>query len=175
MTASVSERIAALVEELQALEDPKARARSEEALRLLMELYGSALNRTLEIVYESAGAALIDALGDDELVGGLLVLHGIHPLSVEERALRALDRVRPYLGSHGGDASITRIADGVLYLTMKGSCDGCPSSAVTMKLSIEKAIFEAAPEIVRIEIEGESAGAKPASTLPVLAAAAAGG
>ena len=77
----------------------------------------------------------------------LLILHGLHPLDVETRIARALDRVRPYLGSHGGDVKLLGVTDGVVHLRLEGSCHGCPSSTVTMKLAIEKAIEEAAPEV----------------------------
>jgi len=44
----------------------------------------------------------------------------------------------------------------VVHLRLEGSCHGCPSSTVTMKLAVEKAIEEAAPEVARIEVEGTS-------------------
>jgi len=83
-----------------------------------------------------------------------LVVHDLHPLDLETRVARALERVRPYLGSHGGDVKLLGVEDGVVLLRLEGSCQGCPSSTVTMKLAIEKAIEEAAPEILRIEVEG---------------------
>ena len=49
-----------------------------------------------------AGRATLDQLTGDPLVEGLLLLHGLHPLDVDARIQRALDRVRPYLGSHAG-------------------------------------------------------------------------
>ena len=53
--------------------------------------------------------------------------------------------------------------EGVVHLRLEGSCHGCPSSTVTMKLAIEKAIEEAAPEVIRIEVEGASPAASAAS------------
>jgi Fe-S cluster biogenesis protein NfuA/nitrite reductase/ring-hydroxylating ferredoxin subunit len=99
----------------------------------------------------------------DDLVASLLVLHGLHPLNVEMRIARALDRVRPYLGSHGGDVKLLGVNEGVVHLRLEGSCHGCPSSTVTMKLAIERAIEEAAPEVVRIEVEGASLSASTGS------------
>ena len=107
---------------------------------------------------------IMDRLGSDDLVGSLLVLHNLHPLDVKTRILRALDRVRPYLGSHGGDVKLVRVADGVAYLRLEGSCHGCPSSTITMKLAVEKAIEEAAPEVARIEVEGATDAAPAASS-----------
>jgi Fe-S cluster biogenesis protein NfuA/nitrite reductase/ring-hydroxylating ferredoxin subunit len=87
----------------------------------------------------------------------LLVVHGLHPYGVEERVERALAAVRPYLGSHGGDVELLGVSEeGVVRLRLLGSCDGCPSSSVTLDLAVEGAIHEAAPEVSAIEIEAAS-------------------
>ena len=158
------DRIEGLLQELGKVADPRVRANAEELVRLLMELYGSGLARILEIV-DATGSAneIFDRIAADDLVASLLVLHGLHPLNVETRIARALDRVRPYLGSHGGDVKLLGVKEGIVHLRLEGSCHGCPSSTVTMKLAIEKAIEEAAPEVVRIEVEGASSSASAAS------------
>ncbi len=161
---AAGDRIEGLLQELGTVADPRVRANAEELVRLLMELYGSGLARILEVV-DATGSAneIFDRLAADDLVASLLVLHGLHPLDVQTRIVRALDRVRPYLGSHGGDVKLLGVQEGVVHLRLEGSCHGCPSSTVTMKLAIEKAIEEAAPEVVRIEVEGASPGASAAS------------
>jgi len=93
-------------------------------------------------------------LAADEVVGSLLLLYGLHPLSLEVRVTQALDKVRPYLDSHGGNVELLNIADGVVQLRMQGSCKSCPSSSLTLKLAIEEAIYAAAPDVVSIEAEG---------------------
>ncbi len=100
---------------------------------------------------------------DDELVASLLLLHGLHPHDLMDRVQQALVDVRPYLGSHGGDVEILELDEvtGTLRLGLLGSCDGCPSSTATLKYSVERAIQEAAPEIVHIEVEGLAAPAPP--------------
>jgi Fe-S cluster biogenesis protein NfuA/nitrite reductase/ring-hydroxylating ferredoxin subunit len=70
----------------------------------------------------------------------------------------ALEEVRPYLESHGGDVELVAIEDGVAHLRMHGSCKGCPSSAMTLKLAIETAVLKAAPDLDRIQAEEEEAG-----------------
>ena len=73
--------------------------------------------------------------------------------------------MRPYLGSHGGDVELLEVTDdGVVRLRLLGSCDGCPSSSVTLKLAVEDAIEAAAPEVTGIEVEtGERDGAGAAA------------
>jgi len=157
---AAGDRIEGLLQELGTIADPRVREKAEELVRLLMELYGSALARILETIDNTDSAdAIFDRLAVDDLVASLLVLHGLHPLNVEMRIARALDRVRPYLGSHGGDVKLLGVNEGVVHLRLEGSCHGCPSSTVTMKLAIERAIEEAAPEVVRIEVEGASLSA----------------
>jgi len=151
---SVGERIERLLD-ASAASGPLVRERAEELVRLVADLYGAGLERVLELAYD-AGAltdGLLDALADDDLVSGLLLVHGLHPYSVEDRVGRALDKVRPYMGTHGGDVELIEITDeGVARLRMLGSCDGCASSAVTLDLAVKDAVEAAAPEIVRIEV-----------------------
>src|SRR5688500_10644675 len=111
-----------------------ARERAEELVRLVVDLYGAGLERLLEIVHEAGRLDddLLDRLTGDDLVASLLAVHGLHPHDVATRVVWALDGVRPYLGSHGGDVEFLGITDdGVVRLRMVGSCDGCPSSSVT--------------------------------------------
>jgi Fe-S cluster biogenesis protein NfuA/nitrite reductase/ring-hydroxylating ferredoxin subunit len=79
----------------------------------------------------------------------------------------ALDRVRPYLGSHGGDVHLLDIVGDTVQLQFAGSCKSCPSSAVTLELAVEDAIRAAAPEISSIElVTPEAESGKPATVIP---------
>ena len=151
---AVSDRIEALLAEVRALGDPRARETAEELVGLLAELYGAGLERMLEIVDGAGAEELIGRFAADDLVSSLMILHGLHPQDIESRIAGALERVRPYLASHSGDVRLLGVEDGVVRLRLEGNCHGCPSSTVTMKLAIERAIEEAAPEVVRIEVEG---------------------
>jgi Fe-S cluster biogenesis protein NfuA/nitrite reductase/ring-hydroxylating ferredoxin subunit len=104
-------------------------------------------------------------LAGDELVEHLLLLHGVHPVGVEQRVRDALEGVRPYLGSHGGDVELLGVEDGVAHVRMQGSCEGCPASAMTLKLAIEDAVLKAAPDVDRVEAAGGGDVAPPASPL----------
>lgn len=154
-------RVEALLAEMEALEDPEARAKAAEMAGVLLELYGEALARMMEAVAASGDRErLFEAFAGDELVSHLLILHGLHPLGVEERVARALEEVRPYLESHGGDAVLLGVEEGVARIRLEGSCNGCPSSTATLKLAIEEAVMRAAPELERVEAEGAS-GPRP--------------
>jgi Fe-S cluster biogenesis protein NfuA/nitrite reductase/ring-hydroxylating ferredoxin subunit len=137
-----------------------ARERAEELVRLVVELYGAGLERVMELAYDAGALSdeLLEAMAGDQLVSSLLLVHGLHPYGVDDRVQRALDEVRPYLGSHGGDVRLLEVTDdGVVRLEMLGSCDGCASSAVTLELAVDGAIRAAAPEIVAIEVASSEA------------------
>jgi Fe-S cluster biogenesis protein NfuA/nitrite reductase/ring-hydroxylating ferredoxin subunit len=150
-----------------------ARERAEELVRVVVDLYGAGLERLLEIVHECGRLDddVLDRLAADDLVASLLAVHGLHPDDVETRVVRALDSVRPYLGSHGGDVEFLGLTeDGAARLRMLGSCDGCPSSSVTLTLAVETAIQAAAPEVSGIEVEeAPHTGSGGASVIPVSA------
>jgi Fe-S cluster biogenesis protein NfuA len=152
-----SDRVEALLKSFDAVSTPRqARELADELARTLVTLYGNGLERVLEIVHSSLNgesAAVFDKLCDDPFVESLLCLHDLHPYSVEERVQRALDGVRPYLKSHEGGVEIARIEDDVVILHLQGSCDGCPSSAATVKLAVERAILERVPEIREVRAE----------------------
>ena len=83
------------------------------------------------------------------------MLHDLHPDDVDTRVQRALDQVRPYLGSHAGGVALSGVDEnGIVHLQLEGSCDGCPSSALTVKNAIEDAVLMAAPDVVAVEAEG---------------------
>jgi Fe-S cluster biogenesis protein NfuA/nitrite reductase/ring-hydroxylating ferredoxin subunit len=154
-------RIETLLEEIESFEDPEARARTAEMVQTLLELYGEGLGRIVESVGRLGSEDLKDELLGDELISHLLLLHGLHPVDVETRVLGALDEVRPYLESHGGNVQFLGIGDGVARVRLVGSCDGCPSSTMTLKLAIEEAVQKAAPELEGVEAEGLAQAPKP--------------
>lgn len=143
-----------------------ARERAEELVRLVADLYGAGLERVLDLMHDLGRLDddALTALAGDELVAGLLLVHGLHPHDVTTRVERALDGVRPYLGSHGGDVELLDVsAAGVVRLRLLGSCDGCPSSSVTLTLAVEGAVEAAAPEVTAIEVETDDAAGEAGS------------
>ena len=145
--AEVRELVARVDELLERLD-----GRAVEPVQALVELYGEALSRLL---------AGVDPT-QDELLSHLLLVHDLHPVDVETRVRQALEEVRPYLGSHGGGVELLGVEEGVARLRLDGTCNGCPSSAVTLRNAIEAAVLKAAPDVERIEAEG---AAEPAPAL----------
>jgi Fe-S cluster biogenesis protein NfuA/nitrite reductase/ring-hydroxylating ferredoxin subunit len=153
----VSEDVGARVERLLAqigdLGGAQAAATAEELVRVLVEYYGEGLERIAELV----GPDAVRGMTADPLVSTLLVLHGLHPLEMSARIEQALDRVRPYLGSHAGGVAFLGVDErDVAHLRLSGSCNDCPSSTVTVQTTIEEAVLAAAPELQGIAVEGVS-------------------
>jgi Fe-S cluster biogenesis protein NfuA/nitrite reductase/ring-hydroxylating ferredoxin subunit len=149
---AAGERIDRLLDGLRA--DPVAAKTAEDLVQTLVDLYGEGLSKMLEIVADTA-PEVIDKLVEDQLVESLMLIHDLHPYDLDTRIQRALDGVRPYLGSHAGGVTYTGVDRlGVVQLTLEGNCNGCASSAVTVQLAIEKAILDAAPETAGVHVEG---------------------
>ena len=134
-------------------------------MQAVLDLHGAALEQLLGHLEQAGepGRAILDACAQDEVVSGLLLLHGLHPLDLEARVWQALEGVRPYLRSHGGNVELLGVNDGVVRLRLEGSCHSCPSSAVTMKQTVEEAILVKAPEVTAVEVEEAGGGAAPAA------------
>ncbi|HET6731540.1 NifU family protein [Mycobacterium sp.] len=128
-----------------------AHERAEQLVREVTDLYGAGLERIMQMAV-SANPELAETFTRDDLVASLLLVHGLHPHDIERRVADALDSVRPYLGSHGGDVHLLDVDGDVVRLQFAGSCKSCPSSAVTLELAVEDAVRAAAPEISSIEV-----------------------
>lgn len=155
-------RVEALLASAGSVSTPRqAQELAEELARSLVTLYGAGLERVLSIVHETLGGRsdeVFARLCEDPFVEGLLCLHDLHPIPVAERVQRALEGVRPYLKSHAGGITLLGARDGVAFLRLEGSCEGCPSSTATVKLAVERAILEGVPEIKEVRVEGVTAG-----------------
>lgn len=147
-------RIEKLIKKLDDGGDPELRATALELVQSVVELHGAALARMLESVVQTLPGeqALANAI-EDELVASVLLLHGLHPDSIETRVLRALDKVRPYLQAHQGNVEFVSLKNGIVRIKLLGSCGSCPSSSATLKNAVEDALYEAAPDIVELIAE----------------------
>jgi Fe-S cluster biogenesis protein NfuA len=149
-------RIETLIGELEKSADTAALAQARAIVQAVLEFHGAALAKLLGHVAAAGnpGHAILEALARDDLVSSVLLLHELHPDDLAVRVGRALDKVRPQLHRDGGDVELLGLDRGVVRLRMQGSCHGCPSSSVTLKALIETAIYNAAPDVAAIEVEG---------------------
>jgi Fe-S cluster biogenesis protein NfuA len=150
------ERISGLVEKIEAIADPAVRAASKGLIQSVMDLHGAAWEKALEIVSEAGepGMGIIDRLGRDSLVSGLLILYGLHPEDLETRVRKAVDRVRPQLRKQGSEVEVLDITAGQVRLRVETSSHTCGSTAKTVENTLEGAIYDAAPDMTSLVIEG---------------------
>lgn len=74
---------------------------------------------------------------------------------MNERVEKVINRIRPAVQMDGGDIQLVDIVDGVVRVKLLGACHGCPSSTMTLKMGIERAIRAEVPEIISVESVSE--------------------
>ncbi|MBI4343761.1 MAG: NifU family protein [Candidatus Omnitrophica bacterium] len=70
---------------------------------------------------------------------------------MKDRVEKVINRIRPAVQMDGGDIQLVDVVDGVVKLRLIGACVGCPSSTMTLKMGIERAIRTEVPEITGVE------------------------
>jgi hypothetical protein len=134
------ERIAELVEQLEAGTDPASKALSKELLQAVMALHAIGLERMVDLTKASGvpGEALLERFARDQQVRTLLLLHDLHPWD-------SGTRVREALKSHNGKVEILRVDESSVHVRVDG-----PTSLVQ---TVEAALREAAPDVESIVVE----------------------
>jgi len=150
------QRIGELVRELESISDAESRARAKALVQLLLDLHAVGLERVMEIVANGgeAGLRTIDDLGRDPLVSSLLVLYGLHPLDFESRVAQAFEKVRPQVRKGGGELELISIQGDVVRLQLRVTGHACGSTGKTLRGLVEDALYEGAPDLSTLVIEG---------------------
>lgn len=149
-------QLGALVGELDAMPGNGSSTAARELVQLLMEVHGTALNRMLEIVFESGvpGEAIILKAGEDPIVRHLLLLYSLHPEPLESRVVRALSDVEPRLRKLNSEVELLSIRDGAVQARVTTPAHGCGSTAKTVQSIVEESIYNLAPDLTSLEILG---------------------
>ena len=149
------ERVQHLTARLEEIPDLEARVIADELASAIVQLYGEGLTRVFAALEQGSDVAAIRRqLTDDGVVASLMLIHGLYPVDLETRVREALDGVRPYLDSHGGDVELLGIEAGIVRLRLEGHCKTCAASQSTLETVIEEALQEAAPDLAGLEVEG---------------------
>jgi Fe-S cluster biogenesis protein NfuA len=157
------QRIGGLVQEIESIADPAARAATKDLMQSLMDLHGAVLEKALGIVADAGepGMNIIDRLGRDPLVSSVLILYGLHPEDLETRVRKAVDRIRPTLRKQGAEVELLGVNHGAIRLRVETGSHTCGSTAKTVHATLEGAMYDAAPDMASLVIEGLEE--KPAS------------
>jgi Fe-S cluster biogenesis protein NfuA len=150
------QRIGELVGELENIKDAETRASAKALVQLLLDLHSVGLEQVMEIVAKNgdSGQRTIDDLGRDPLVSSLLVLYGLHPLDLETRVAQAVEKLRPKVRKVGGELELLSNEGGVVRVQLQVTGHSCGSTGRTLKAMVEEALYEAAPDLGHLLIEG---------------------
>jgi Fe-S cluster biogenesis protein NfuA/nitrite reductase/ring-hydroxylating ferredoxin subunit len=162
-TEQLMARVEELTGRLEHLDDAAARELAEELTSAVVQMYGAGLERIVELTDSDTRTAL----AEDELVASLLMIHDLYPVPIEERVQEALDSVRPYMESHGGNVELLGIEHGIARLRLEGSCKSCRASSSTLELAVRRALESAAPDLDGMDVEGVAEEPPPISGTPL--------
>jgi Fe-S cluster biogenesis protein NfuA len=150
------QQMATLAADLENISDDKIRASAKELVHLLMELHGAGLERIMETAFSAGepGVAIINKISLEPLVSSLLVLHGLHPDDFETRVTSAMERLRSLLRKQDVEVELLEVSEAAIRVRVAPSAHACGSTTSTLRTSVEEAIYEAAPEVGSLVIEG---------------------
>ena len=163
----ILDRVAQLAESL--LEHPSEAVRDDatELLDWLDAFHREGLGRLTEMIRDWRGELFLEQAAADPVVGELLATYGLGA-DADAATLRligiALDEVRPYVHSHGGEIEVVSAVDGVVTLRMHGTCDGCTAADETVAGRIEVALREHWIDFRRVVLTEATAAPHPPPT-----------
>ena len=150
------DRIGELIAALDRLADPDARASMRELLQFILEVHGSALARFMELAAEESGrTGLLDRAMQDKDVEAVLLLHGLHPQGLAARVQRAVEGLRAQLGVRGIAIDALEVVESAVRLRLAvNAMPAAQADPAALRREIQEAIFDAAPDVAEIEIDG---------------------
>jgi len=163
--SDILNRAAELASGLLECGDQQICADTEELLDWLDAYHREGLGRLIEMVRQWRGELFLEQAALDPVVGDLLATYGLgtdtDSAAVDRVVQLALDEVRPYIHSHGGEVEVLSVSDGVVSLRMHGNCNGCTASDDTVTRRIEAALREHWIDFRRVDTEQHTAEPHP--------------
>ena len=149
---SSSKRIETLLDRFSAFPATTgARTDAEELVHVVSSLYGACLREVVEAMrleFGERAAGLLEHCAGDPLIASLLVTHGLHPVSLDERVRCAVESVRDRLNEAHADAQVLSVDEDIVQIRVDG-----PADAVTV---LEEAVHAAAPEVLEVRCVGQT-------------------
>jgi Fe-S cluster biogenesis protein NfuA len=149
-------QLGSLVAQFDRLPESAAKLAGKELIQLLMDVHGAGLERVMEIVFESGepGSSIIHRLGQDAMVGSLLLLYSLHPDDLETRVNKAVERMRPRLRKLATAVELIHADESLVQLRLATSGHSCGSSTKDLRAIVEDCVYEFAPDVTTLEILG---------------------
>lgn len=150
------QKIARLISGLNDITDNQTRTAAQDLVQLVTDLHGIAVERMMEVIFArgACGVEIIEELGHDRIVSSLLALHGLHPEDVQTRVTRAVEKIAAGLRKQDVELELLEVDAGRVRIRAKTNAHACHSTYATVRIAIEEAVYEAAPDISSLMIEG---------------------
>lgn len=142
-----------LIREVEAITEPDLREKIVTLVQSLLGFHAAGIERLMQLIAEEreGSGTLLDKIAGDRLVGSLLLLYGVHPLSLEARVEQAIERLRSSPALNAGAVEVVGISDQVVRLRLAHDQQRCHSSKQMLRTAIEDALYEAAPDLDEIQ------------------------
>lgn len=165
-----AQEIERLIGELEAIPDPDLRTKVVGLVQALMGLHAAGIDRLMRIVAgdDQSNPAILRRLAGDNLVSSLLLLYGVHPLTLETRVQHAIDQLQSKLSSQAARVELLGLADGVLRLRLLRERQSCHSTKLQLRATIEQDLYEAAPDLNEIQFVDEPEAQSSISFVPLV-------
>jgi len=124
------------VAELETLVGTLERDGDERALLLL---------QLMDAIHRPAFELMLAGQADHPVAAAVLAMYELVPLDEHSQIEEALDEVRPYIESHGGELELLEVDGGIVHVRLGGSCHGCAASAMTLRRGVEEKLRERIP------------------------------
>jgi len=150
--------IESMLAQVERFKNPAEQDLVRKLVSAILEIHAKGIDHILDHVASigASGVLAVDAMAnDDEIVGSLLLLHGLHPATFESRVKLGLLSASKSIEPHGGSVELLSTENGIIRLRIEFSRQSrASSSSSSLKQTIEQAILNSAPDAVAIEIEG---------------------
>ena len=148
----MAERVDKAIAEVQSLE-PDVRAKAMALKSAIEEFHKAGLTHMVKTLKNDPnGKQLLFEMVDEPTVYALFAMHGLVRADLKTQVSRAIEMVRPYMQSHGGDVSLVDVKGKTVYVRLAGNCNGCSMSSVTLRNTVEESLREHVPEIENVEV-----------------------
>ncbi len=143
--AAGAQRFGELIEEFEVLPLPEVREKVFELLKAVDVIHRAGLSRLAGFLQAAGQEQLLEEAAQDETVRTLLLLYDLLPGDELTQAEAALEAIRPYMHSHGGEVEVLGVEDGMVHLRLAGACHGCAGSTLTLRRGIQAALRDGFP------------------------------
>lgn len=134
-----------LIRQFESLPIPEVQEKVFEMLQVVDAVHREGLRRLVSFLQAAGQGDGVERAAEDMAVRTLLLFYDLLPGDPFLQAEKALDTIRPYIQSHGGEVELLDVVDGMVHLRLSGACQGCAGSSITLQRGVEQALNKGLP------------------------------